>query len=273
MNKLNSLFKALILAWYSPQFYTEVYQDWRGRIFALLALLCLLTGTAYFIKPLNAIHEWHLAYNKKTNPLPSLQFDNHCLLTINAPSPYRIQSLSTGKLLLIFDTTADQQTLAAYPALLLSFGRNGFYIHHGAPQAKPLSQFVAYQAIAPLVRTLTFTPKQGLRALNNLMITIQLILYGFSVLALFATKAVTALFAALIAIPIAFFYRLPLSLSQAFRIGVLALIPATLLEYLYNCFSLPEVTGFNLALSILSLSYLIRIIRHVKMFCAPMQNG
>ncbi len=264
MNNATSLLKALALVWYSPTFYTEVYQSWRGRIFSLLALLCILTGTACFIKPFKVIHEVHLAGNSLLQQLPTLHFDDHCLLSINTLLPYLIKSPTSGHLLIVFDTTADQQKLAAYPALLFSFGSSGFYVHNDATQAKPLIQFTTYQTIAPVLRNLTLTPEQSIRLLNYLMLVIQIILYGFSVLALFATKAVTGLLAAFIAMPMAFFYRLPLSLSQAFRIGILALIPATCLEFLYNCLLLTETTELQLALSAISLSYICWIIRSTK---------
>lgn len=273
--KCPKVITALWQAFYSPALYFDVCYHWRHRIFGLLAVLCLLTGLSSLIAPVNSIKEFRTASAQIINQLPTLHFDSDCRLSINKPSPYLIKAASGDKLILVFDTLATPKALALHQPLFFSFGHSGFYTYSDASNSKsqPLHTFKPYQDYQRFLTNLTLTPAQLISALSYLMLGMQILIYIASVFSAFVMKLFIGLFFGFIAMAAAFVYRLPLSLGQAFRIAIIALIPSSLLELLYTCLPLAKYSAVNILLSALCFLYVIIIIRSVKKQPRPRKSA
>ena len=262
--KRTTLINALWRAFYCKAFFTEVHQQWRLRIFALILVLSCLTSLSILIKPFSRITEFRTTANEILNQLPTVSFDKDCLLHINKDSPYSIAT-NNGNVLILFDMNASPKELRHKNALLFSFGQTGFYIHtNSLATGTSIRDFKPYANYHRLLHNLTLTPKQFITALSYLLVLMQIIVYGGQIITTFLATSILALGLAFIAMGTALVYRLPLTLGQSFRLSTLSLIPSALLAFILQCLPLPNYGLVNYALTALCFFYLTFIVHSLK---------
>lgn len=251
--KRTALLVSLYHSCYQRTLYLEVYQKWRYRIFCLLLLLAALSCLNGFIQPLDSIQAFRHNSHKIASQLPTLHFE-HYQLSIDQASPYFVKTTSHGSVLIVFDTSADPKTLAAYQPMLLTFGADGFYIHNlNQHSNQPVFNFHRYDQYHLIhLDHLILTPQELMGYLNDLIIVAQLCLYALSVMATFIEYLLITCFLGLAIMVIAITHKLHLSKGGAFRLGAVALIPATAWFFVTGFFSKTEnawlsFIGFSIA--------------------------
>lgn len=236
--KRTALLVSLYQSFYQRNLYFEVYQEWRYRIFSLLLLLATLSCLNNFIQPLDSIQAFRHNSHKIASQLPTLHFE-HYKLSIDQASPYFIKTSSHKSLLIVFDTSADPKTLAAYQPMLLTFGADGFYIHnpnqHSNQSVFNFHRYDQYHLIH--LDHLVLTPQELMGYLSDLIMVAQLCLYVLSVMAIFIEYLFITSFLGLAIMVIAITHKLHLTKGGAFRLGAIALIPTTAWFFITDFFS------------------------------------
>ncbi len=254
MTKKYPFYKRFILAFYSKDLYAFIGRSEQNKsgifyLFIMILLLWIPAMVKMQVQISNSIANDLPAFVEK---LPVVTIKNG-VASFDKPSPYIIKDDETGKDMMIFDTSGKYTSLAGTDAQLLLTDTRFVYIKDKVETREySLSKIDDF--------TLTHDKIYSWAAIGNY---ICILLYIIIVPAILAYRAFQALIYALIGLIIQSILQTKYSFQTIFRLTILAITPAFVLNKILDLFGI-DFTGWTFLCIVISIVYLYFGIKSTK---------
>lgn len=250
MKRYNAI-QAVVLSLFSPSFYRDVGQHWRGTGFGYLFLLLAVLWIPVMVK-------WHGAITRSVaehspafiNQIPAITIA-HGVVSADCTMPYVIKEPSSQEPLVIIDTTGATTSLANQRAGML-LTRSKFIVRQGPSETRAydLSKIDDFKLDHNRVQ----------RWANQLAQYLATGLYPFILLASYVYRMIQTLIYALIGLLFAKLLHATVDYNALVRLSAFALTPVLLLCTVQEILTLP-LTGWWLICLVVAMVYLFLAVK------------